>query len=455
MIRKLIFIVFILMLVGSQLKPNNNFFFVEMNHVKFDSLFFEDKDYYFSSLAMKNFERYPLLEKKIKTLYKGIPLNDSIGYYICFKDYQFDYTLLDSGDLTKENYYGKIRGEDIDTLNFSKVKLKSEIISIIGFYKNKQFMIADANRNKDFSDDIKYEYDIDFRKDPHSNIDLIDKQPITEYSFEDCTKGNIQVYNRRFVIYPDINNPFSVSNKNPKKERQYFSVLKFRDFWQGETTINNKKIEFYFHGYRNTYGIIYVKPKEISFKKGNENFNGQFRHNLADTLSIAGSLFMLDSINSDISKLYLREIRKKENNYGNVVGEEVKNFKYLDLNNKKNEFKDILNQKKYTLLEFWGTWCGPCIAMTPKLKEINSKYSKKLNILSIANDNLPNIKKYILKNKMNWKFGYIPEKKPWENELIKQLKVNFYPTFILLNSKGEILSRGNTDSFDEMVSLIQ
>ena len=43
-----------------------------------------------------------------------------------------------------------------------------------------------------------------------------------------------------------------------------------------------------------------------------------------------------------------------------------------------NDFKE-----KYVLLDFWGTWCGPCIKLIPDLKQLQKKY-KDLVIVSIA-----------------------------------------------------------------------
>jgi thiol-disulfide isomerase/thioredoxin len=464
MLKKILIILGVFLFFSFQFKTHTKImsFSVDMKHQQFDSLFFEDHEFYYSSLKMRTFERYPFFEKKIKSLYKGIPINDSIEFYGCLNGNSFSFDLIDSGDLSVKTYNDNMANYKVDTLNFSKVKLKSDIISVIGFYKKKQFIIADVNRNKDFSDDIKYEYDIDFRKNPYQNIDLINNQPISEYKFEDCYKGKIQVYDRRFVIYPNRNNPFCLDSNNPNKEREYFSLLKFRDYWMGEQTIDNKKIEFYYHGYNNHYGILYVKPKEIQFKKNDESFNGQFKHyyygnNLIDKpVKINGYYYKIDSINAPISKIYLQKVEEKKDDFGYTVGESVKNIAFKDLENNTFQLNKILGKKKFTLLEFWGTWCAPCIKMTPKLIETQNKFSSNLNIVSIAVDeNCQKVKKYVAKHKLNWKFGIVPFNRSWENPIIKQLHIEGYPTFLLLDSKGKIVSRGGTDTFDDMIKLIE
>lgn len=98
-------------------------------------------------------------------------------------------------------------------------------------------------------------------------------------------------------------------------------------------------------------------------------------------------------------------------------------------------------KSKYTLLDFWGTWCGPCKELTPELKVISDNKNSKLEIISIATyeKERVNVQRYIKDNEMNWHHVILNDKN--SSSLTKLFKVNEFPTFILVNPDGIVVDR--------------
>ena len=53
---------------------------------------------------------------------------------------------------------------------------------------------------------------------------------------------------------------------------------------------------------------------------------------------------------------------------------------------KKKSYKEIINQDKPTLVDFYATWCGPCKMMVPVLKDLARDVKGKANILKVDID---------------------------------------------------------------------
>ncbi|MEP5106338.1 MAG: TlpA disulfide reductase family protein, partial [Ekhidna sp.] len=96
--------------------------------------------------------------------------------------------------------------------------------------------------------------------------------------------------------------------------------------------------------------------------------------------------------------------------------------------------------KKYTIIDFWGSWCGPCIAGFPTMKSYYSKYEDRIEILGIAcNDSEAKWKKAIEEHQLNWKHVIN------NDELSKDVSVMYgiqsYPTKIILDQNLTIIEK--------------
>ena len=83
-------------------------------------------------------------------------------------------------------------------------------------------------------------------------------------------------------------------------------------------------------------------------------------------------------------------------------GEPAPNFVVKDLSGNEVSLSDL--HGKVVLLDFWATWCGPCIKHIPMLKELNETYSRDdFVIIGIsADDSRERLERFLEKNPIKW-----------------------------------------------------
>jgi len=103
------------------------------------------------------------------------------------------------------------------------------------------------------------------------------------------------------------------------------------------------------------------------------------------------------------------------------------------------------------MLDFWGTWCGPCREATPSLVRYSNKHSSEVfTIIGIAVNETSEQgwREYIDKNKMNW-----PQYLDTTRKLAALFNVTSYPTYITIDAEGIVRDRRSGWGMDQMNNL--
>ena len=96
---------------------------------------------------------------------------------------------------------------------------------------------------------------------------------------------------------------------------------------------------------------------------------------------------------------------------------------------------------KYTLIDFWASWCGPCLLQIPDLKEAyNSFHSSGFEIIGVSVDrNGDRWKKSIAKYDMTW--PQLSDLKGWGSVAAAHYNVTFIPFNVLIDAEGKIIAK--------------
>jgi thiol-disulfide isomerase/thioredoxin len=123
----------------------------------------------------------------------------------------------------------------------------------------------------------------------------------------------------------------------------------------------------------------------------------------------------------------------------------IKDFRLPDLEGKPVRFQDFGSD--FVLLDFWGTWCSPCLESIPHLVDLQKKYGpNRLTVVGIACEEIPPEKRKAKVEEVARKLGInypvllsTMDGKPCPVQ--QALAIQAMPTMILLNRKGEVVWR--------------
>lgn len=107
--------------------------------------------------------------------------------------------------------------------------------------------------------------------------------------------------------------------------------------------------------------------------------------------------------------------------------------------------KDVLGGKKALLLDFWASWCGPCMQLMPALKHKAEALSAHGVVVAAVNKDDENAESTAerLRNELNIPIPWLVE--PAERPFTKELQIESIPRMVLLSPEGKVLFNGHPE----------
>jgi thiol-disulfide isomerase/thioredoxin len=121
-------------------------------------------------------------------------------------------------------------------------------------------------------------------------------------------------------------------------------------------------------------------------------------------------------------------------------------FKAVDIDAKPVSFPSDY-KGRVVMLDFWATWCPPCVGEVPGIVAVYNKYHDKgFDILGVSLDQengLDRVRGFMTKYKMAWRQIY--DGKYWQARLARFYKVDSIPrAFLVDGDTGAILASGDS-----------
>lgn len=320
-----------------------------------------------------------------------------LGYFDDKKKYINDSCNLKNGEFefagfingaTRATFYGKRKSRSVDDPNWTEIFIEPGNMEVT--FKVDEFKKAKIAGSKSQNEFTVY----------NKRADSVDKK--WKYIFDELNNAKInndslrieKIYNEQLPLYRDASNRITL---NFIKEFPSSDISAYLLFNQINLSLDSQKI----------YYSLLTSSIQKSFYGNNIN----------------------------------NSIIKQENLQ---IGMPAPDFVQVDLNGNQISLKNF--RGKYILLDFWASWCIPCRAEHPYLKEAYAKYhSKGFVIIGFSMDGTENKKAWldaIKKDDLPW--IQLCDFKVWNSEVISEynyLGGKGIPANFLINSEGLIVAK--------------
>ena len=123
------------------------------------------------------------------------------------------------------------------------------------------------------------------------------------------------------------------------------------------------------------------------------------------------------------------------------VGHQYTDFEMFDPQGNIHKLSEYVGKGRWLFVDFWASWCGPCLREMPNVVAAYEKYHDKgLDIVGVSLDgNKEPWVKSITQQNLPW--PQLSDLKAWESEVTKLYKIDAIPDNVLIDPQGNIVAR--------------
>ena len=124
-----------------------------------------------------------------------------------------------------------------------------------------------------------------------------------------------------------------------------------------------------------------------------------------------------------------------------IIGQPFIDIEENDITGQAHKLSEYCGKGNYVLIDFWASWCGPCMKEMPNVKMNYEKYhGKGFNVVGLSFDRTAEAwKRAIREQGLNW--VHLSDLQYWNTVAAKTYSINSIPSSLLVDPNGIIIAR--------------
>ncbi len=313
-----------------------------------------------------------------------------------------------------------------DSTILSSKPIKCEIYVVRGKDEfGKMAMMIDSNNDRDFSNETK------FYPAAVNNLHEMSQKKVTMVNYEVFRDGRVLTRQAPLIV---------VFPKYLRKAHWYLYCIP--QYASGK--LNHQGVEYEIAVRRGFTETAYSSPEIVLTDHSANAQKVQLGQgvNVGETITIGkfpnAAKYRFKGIDQLHDELILEGESVEKQEYSTQIGYHFKPFQAKEFNSTK-VIRLVDFKGKYVFIDFWGTWCKPCVEELPELQEIFESVDKeKIVFISIAgHDSQARLKEFLERRPLPW----LQILSDSSNKLLEMYGIQSFPTNFIIDPEGKVIVR--------------